>query len=258
MGKRTNTQPAASVIAFAGTLSVARASQLAAIESWADVYEAAAFMLMEVPSRDLAKQLEAAGATCNKDTAGFYADAAVWAPFMRTDGEVDSLFMRAAVKADQAATLLPHECVSYGRNRAGLTIEEVRQVMSDAVAELKPEDVSKGTEADEAIKVLSKAIRTLRTPAKKSRNQNQNQDQGDQGDQGDQNQDHGDQDQETDGDTVEVTPTTGAYVQAIIGPMTALTRLIQAGSTLTATERDTLNAHWAELIKAVRATEVAA
>lgn len=252
MSKRTNTQPAASVIAFAGTLSVARASQLAAIESWADVYEAAAFMLTEVPSRDLARQLEAAGATCNKDTAGFYADAAVWAPLMRTNGEVDSLFMQAAVKAEQPATLLPHECVSYGRNRAGLTIEEVRQIMRDATM---PDPVVQaqtgGTETNDdyashyTIMQLSKAISTLRTPAKKPRTKPDP-------------ETDPETDGETDGEVVEVQPTTGAYVQAIIGPMTALTRLIQAGSTLTTTERDTLNAHWSELIKAVRATEAAA
>lgn len=243
MNKNTITIDA-SVTAFAGTLSVARASQLAAVEAWADVYEAAAFMLGQVPSRSLAKQLEASGASCNKDTAGFYADAAIWAPFMRTDwdSETESVFMHAAVKADQSATLLPHECVSYGRNRAGLTIDEVREVMRDAVVGLESDD------SDSVVESLAKAIRKLRTKAKAKRTP-----QPPEIDDKTDDQTDGETDDQGDDESAPAGDRAANLISAIVGPMNALTAAIRSGEVqLDEHQKHTLNAHWSELIKASR------
>lgn len=251
MGKNKVT-PAQSVIAFGETLDAAKSAARSAATHWSYVYEAAADMLDEIPSRSLAAQLAAAGIECNKDTVGFYADAAPWAATMRSANEV-SFFEAAAVMADQPSTLLPHECVSYGRNRGGLTIDEVRKVIADCnekMLEISRDDsINDDEKVVKMICELSKAIRKLRTKAKAKRTPQTP-------------EIDGETDGETDGGTEESEESPEAkalnYATAIVGPMHAYTKALLDGSLPLTDEVETmLNAHWHELVQAARAAKAA-
>jgi hypothetical protein len=243
--------PAASVIAFGYSLDAAKSAARSAATKWAHVYEAAADMMKEVPSRSLAANLAAAGIECNKDTVGFYADAAPWAYLMTPSGEV-SMFEAAAVMADQASTLLPHECVSYGRNRGGLTIEEVRQVIADyneKSLEIAGDDsISDDEKVAKIVGELSKAIRKLRTKAKAKRTP-----QPPEIDDKTDDQTDGETDDQGDDESAPAGDRAANLISAIVGPMNALTAAIRSGEVqLDEHQKHTLNAHWSELIKASR------